>query len=56
MRKGQLIYLIFETDVYYFIENEHGKQGFIPKDICVNLDEMMQQVKINKSLSKITSL
>jgi hypothetical protein len=56
VRKGQLIYLIFETDAYYFIENEHGKQGFIPKEICINLDEMIQQAKIKKSLSKITSL
>lgn len=56
VKKGQVIYLICESDFYYFIETEHGKQGFVPKEACVNLEEMTRQVQLQESFCKITSL
>lgn len=54
VKRGQLIYLICESEFYYFIENNQGKQGFVPKEICVNLDKM-RRIQ-TKPFCKITSL
>lgn len=56
VKKGQIIYLICESDYYYFIETDQGKQGFVPKEVCVNLEEMTRQMHLQETVTKITSL
>lgn len=59
VERGEFVYPIFESDVYYLVENELGAQGFVPKECCVNLDETVQKARsrmIDGSFSKITSL
>lgn len=59
VERGEFVYPIFESDVYYLVENELGAQGFVPKECCVNLDETVQKARsrmIDGTFSKITSL
>ena len=59
VERGEFVYPIWESDVYYFVENELGQQGFVPKECCVNLDETVQKARTRLtygSFSKVTSL
>ena len=46
VRKGELVYLICDSDSHCFVENKMGKQGFIPKDICIDLDDTIRRAQI----------
>ena len=58
--RGENVYLICESENFYFVENKHGEQGFIPNDICVDLNEVQDRLKYKSKCKylehKITSL
>ena len=57
--EGDYVYFISESEFYYFVENKCGIQGFLPKETCVDLDEMVKKAVLNQSNStnlKITSV
>ena len=58
VRKGEFLYLISESDTYCFVENKDGVQGFVPKEICIDLDETVRKAQNNFTCPncKITSL
>ena len=39
---GDHVYFISESEFYYFVENKFGIQGFLPKETCVDLDEIIK--------------
>lgn len=58
VRKGEYVYLISESENYCLIENSSGGQGFVPKEICLDLEETVRiaRIKHNSNYCKITSL
>jgi hypothetical protein len=59
VKAGEFIHVICETSSdYYLVENCFGIQGFVPKEICIDLEETIKNAKINlnEKECKITSL
>jgi hypothetical protein len=60
VRRGELVYLICDlSELYYLVENMRCQQGFVPKDVCINLEETIrsaQQKLTPLPNCKITSL
>ena len=59
--EGDFVYLISESEFYYFVENKVGTQGFLPKEICIDLEDMLRKATLNQMQPnmdnfKITSL
>ena len=59
--EGDYVYLISESEFYFFVENNAGIQGFLPKEVCIDLQDMLRkaalhQMKSNVENFKITSL
>ncbi len=46
IESGEFIYMISETNKYFLVENEAGKQGFVPKDCCVNLEQTVTNARV----------
>jgi hypothetical protein len=60
VKRGDLVYLVCElSEAYYLVENAIGLQGFVPKELCINLEETIKSAQ-DKFLPiqncKITSL
>ena len=55
---GDYVYFISESEFYYFVENKFGIQGFLPKETCVDLDEIIKSAsdQSNSTKLKITSV
>jgi len=59
VNKGDHVYLISESEYFCFVENEHGVQGFVPKDICIDLEATVRRAQTNMRQTlhyKVTSL
>ncbi len=58
VKKGQHVYLICESDTHCYVENECGIQGFIPKDVCIDLEETVKnaRIRMHQTYKKVTSL
>jgi hypothetical protein len=57
VRQGEIVYLLCKSERYLFVENQFGKFGFIPVDVCVDLDEVIvnAKCKLNSFQAKVTS-
>ena len=57
VRQGEIVYLLCKSERYLFVENQTGKFGFIPVDVCVDLDEVIvnAKYKLNSFQVKVTS-
>ena len=57
VRQGELVYLLCKSEIYLFVENQTGKFGFIPVDVCVDLEEVIinAKYKANRFQVKVTS-
>jgi hypothetical protein len=39
VKRGEIVFLLCDlTQYYYLVENIDGKQGFIPKEICIDAE------------------
>ena len=61
VKRGELVYMVCDmSEMYYLVENSKGNQGFVPKDICIDLEQTIKAAKdvMSKPIlySKITSL
>jgi hypothetical protein len=59
VNKGDYVYLISESEYFCFVENEQGVQGFVPKEICIDLAETINRAQTNMRQTKyykVTSL
>ena len=57
VRQGEFVYLLCKSECYFFVENQFGKFGFIPGDICVDLEEVFVNAncRIDQQATKVTS-
>lgn len=59
VQAGENVYLKYESEGFYFVENVNGEQGFVPKDCCVNLEETISKARVqimSEQGCKVTSL
>lgn len=56
VRQGEVVRLICDlATLFNFVENSDGQQGFVPKDICVDLEHMIESAH-TKDECQVTSL
>ena len=58
VKKGQMVYLLADSNGHCLVMNDSGDQGFVPKEICLDLEETMRKAQQKNHITscKVTSL